>query len=175
MFREHEHEVTPLLRDLARCAGVQLSYRSPLDEGCYFDGTFVHCGGTMSEHDVLHEIAHALVAQPEQRDLPEFGLGSLGSGDIPRVVNFDDAWIQEFAAGLLSALLGRRYGIRNVKLGGVPLADWNQFVRHFTLTLTRWSLSTLRDGSTPRRWAWPALGLAIATMKRVTRELENLP
>lgn len=97
-------------------------------DGTYFDGKQIFCGG-MSEHDILHEVAHWVVARPEQRDLPEFGLGSLGSDQAPLVVDPDEADTQEKAACLLSAMWAVHYGILDPTIGRVYFENWTEYVK----------------------------------------------
>ena len=150
----------PSFRLLASIAGVKLSKEWRTTS--YYDGHTVYCGG-MSDHDVLHEISHALVARPEQLDLPEFGLGSFCDDDVPRVVDFDEAWIQEHAAGLVSTILGKRFRIEDVTFGGVPFSSWEHWIEY---------RSNCLDCADMRRWRWAATALAAATMNRLEPLLE---
>jgi hypothetical protein len=75
------------------------------------------------DHMLLHDIAHYVVAKEEQKDLPEFGLGSPVYGEplgsdfqrtidcVPSVVELGESDIQEYMAQLLSIMWGKEYGI----------------------------------------------------------------
>lgn len=60
----------------------------------------------LSDHDLLHEIAHWIAAAPEQRDLPEYGLGPIAFqtyhiDNIPSVVDSEESSVQEHLCWLL--------------------------------------------------------------------------
>lgn len=75
--------VTQSIIELARHVGVELSQRHAL-------GSYVYDGQSIAlrrddtfeylDHEVLHEVCHWMVAMPEARSLPDFGL-SVGVAD----------------------------------------------------------------------------------------------
>ena len=123
----------PKVLALSRHFGVPIKER-----GCVFhhvfDGKSIATHGSKGEftdHDLLHEIAHFVVAAPEQRDLPEYGLGYAAiAGELPTVcVVYDydgphtpytytrdnEGTIQEMMVQLLCIKWGMAYDI-NPKL-----------------------------------------------------------
>lgn len=74
----------------------------------------------MSDHDILHEIGHWVAAAPEQRDLPEYGLGALVfstfhfADKCPEVVDEDEGRTQEFLTWLLCIYWGKKYNLSPV-------------------------------------------------------------
>jgi hypothetical protein len=132
----------PAILEIAAKVGVPITDR-PCDDGHVFDGQSIathyfpmHWVKTgkkykwgypeehlvrsgeparyLLDHDLLHEIMHFAVALPEQRDLPEFGLGYTGShcqAFVPEVVDHDEALVQEKAAQFLCCYIGSIYGI----------------------------------------------------------------
>jgi hypothetical protein len=97
----------------------------------------------LSDHEILHEIAHFVVAAPCQRDLPEYGLGYVGGlGELPcedvvddlgfsHTMAFDTAegQIQEHMAQFLCWRWGVAYGL-SVYMSEYPnFADsWDQYI-----------------------------------------------
>lgn len=123
----------PKVQEIANHFGIVLSKRlfSPsmeyddLVRYPAYDGKSIAIIGA-NDHDLLHEIGHWVAAEPEQRDLPEFGLGTPFYGtpvgcvknkeDItfPAVIDFDESEIQEMMTQLLCVLWGQAYGIPSV-------------------------------------------------------------
>lgn len=123
----------PKVQEIADHFGVVLSKRwfppssdyDSLTQYPAYDGKSIGIIGA-NEHDLLHEIGHWVAAEPEQRDLPEFGLGTPFYGtplgcvknkeDItfPVVVDFDESETQEYMTQLLCILWGQSYGIPSV-------------------------------------------------------------
>lgn len=66
-----------------------------------------------SDHELLHEICHYIVAKPEQRDLPEYGLGQVipNARYVEDVVDYEEAFYQENLAQLLCIQFGKAHGI----------------------------------------------------------------
>ena len=79
-------------------------------------------------HSLMHEIAHYVIASKEQRELPEYGLGTVAYGlplgeteknwmgpdyshSIPAVVDERESDIQEKMAQLLCIHWGKQYGV----------------------------------------------------------------
>lgn len=158
--------ISPILLQLADRVGVRIQDR-PINKSYYFDGKSIatHYFKTtwsddiddyiidptkridLLDHDILHEICHFIVASPEQRDLPEFGLGNVGLGcydriPAPQVMDLNDSQaencnIQEFTTQMLCVLLGRRLGI------SVDLAEskgyassWDEYEKKKLLEMT---------------------------------------
>lgn len=74
-----------LFVNMARKAGMPLS-RQPIEgpgsRALHWDGTdCAYKGDTLS--NALHELAHWMVADPERREVPNFGLGSSPSDNAP--------------------------------------------------------------------------------------------
>ena len=79
----------------------------------------------------MHEIAHYVVARPEQRDLPEYGLGyvaAAGENCCVGVVDHNESAIQEHMAQLLCVLWGERYGISPALPDLLPCMSWQQYL-----------------------------------------------
>lgn len=128
---------------LAKILGVKIEDRS-VDNSYIFDGKsiathFYHCHWVgkgkrdaygfeeedlvripgmspvyLTDHDMLHEVLHFMVAAPEQRDLPEYGLGYVGSmcqEFVVDVVDIDEANKQEGIVQLLCCYLGSKFGL----------------------------------------------------------------
>lgn len=81
---EHVH---PEIRKLASHVGMTLSmrhtWRKPVWDGktlgLFFYNRHVRQFMPLTDHDILHEICHFMIAKDYQRDLPEYGLGSIGA------------------------------------------------------------------------------------------------
>ncbi len=124
----------PTIQKIADHFGVVLSERScsaffPLNfpdhdaldrdvqQEYVFDGTTTATKGLhgpMTDHDILHEIMHYAVAAPEQRDLPEYGLGTAffnGSSYVVDVVDSDEAQVQEVMVQYLCIRWGSTLGV----------------------------------------------------------------
>lgn len=136
--------LNPHLLTLAQKVGVRVSERS-CEDTYVFDGDSIAThyfkykwqGPVATEeylrssevvhfttHDILHEIMHFVAAAPEQRDLPEFGLGYvyLNGGNLieaPCVVDPEEAERQEILTQLLCIQMGGKYGL-SPKLSGEP-------------------------------------------------------
>lgn len=87
-----------------------------LDKWGYPDETYERAGNIvyLSDHDLLHEIMHYAAAAPEQRDLPEFGLGYVGSycqTNVSQVVDKDESYLQEKTTQFLCCFFGSIIGI----------------------------------------------------------------
>lgn len=117
------HPMNPRVPLIAESVGVRLNNRLATRHHL-FDGTGIslwwYSKGLrrvmpMSDHDIIHEIGHYAAAAPEQRDLPEYGLGSAdgshGQRYSPYVVDLKEAEIQECTAQLLSIYWGRKYDL----------------------------------------------------------------
>lgn len=71
----------------------------------------------LSDHDLLHEIAHFVVATPEQKNVPEYGLGAVAfytyhmRDEIHRVVDAEEGSIQERLCWFLCCYWGMKYNI----------------------------------------------------------------
>ena len=137
----------PKLIALAERAGTKIEERDTTD-GHVFDGATI---GTyyyklvydhktdsvtptgqsirLTDHALLHEIAHFMVAAPEQRDLPEFGLGyvAIYSQEVtPAVVDYEESELQELATQLLCMFFGSRIGI-SPELPDMSCESWEDY------------------------------------------------
>lgn len=92
----------------------------------------------LSDHDLLHEIAHWVVAAPEQRDLPEYGLGAvayntyhIGEVKLPDVVGSDEGSIQERLCWFVCCYWGMKHHISSV-LSAEPgyAPTWEVYLNH---------------------------------------------
>jgi hypothetical protein len=136
--------MNPKVQQLANHFGVKLAYRSATGSHVFDGKSIAMSGGStgtyrrdFSDHDLLHDIAHYAVASPEQRDLPEYGLGIAriaGEIYVPNVVDISgiaEATIQEFMVQLLCVLWGRAYGI-SPELSATPndplLLSWDTYL-----------------------------------------------
>ncbi len=151
----------PAIQILADKYGVKLSNRVcggyDLQEPCFngkdiatreirlFDamGEKTYCFGRegayrqafpLSDHDILHEIAHYAVASKEQRMLPEYGLGSILPGIFDdsillATINEEEADIQEALAQLLCCYWGEKYNINPSLSGSKGYAStWDEYL-----------------------------------------------
>lgn len=65
----------------------------------------------LSDHDLLHEVMHFAACNPEQKDLPEFGLGDASFFNqtiCPEVVDFKEGANQEYVVQLLCCYFGSK-------------------------------------------------------------------
>jgi hypothetical protein len=128
------HHLHPKVVELANQFGVKLANRSCFDSNA-FDGETIALAFTkgrwelnedpakdvhiqisshyFSDHEVLHEIAHFVVAEPEQKDLPEYGLFNIlpSTKPNPMVVDEEESNIQECMAQYLCIKWGTEYNI----------------------------------------------------------------
>lgn len=117
--------------------------------------------GTLTDHDLMHEIAHFVCASPEQRDLPEYGLGYVvihGQSYVPNVVDMDshmqESNIQEMMTQFLCMKWGMAYGIPTAmaeeSYSGFNYAkDWDHY---FELKMQEKLAESKRI-----EWGWEAL------------------
>lgn len=128
-----DEKMHPKVQEIADHFGVILSHRpfpptqnyDDLVRFPMYDGKSIATMGA-NDHDVLHEIGHWVAAEPEQKDLPEFGLGTPFYGTpvgcvahredttFPAVVDVEDAEVQEMMSWFLCVLWGQAYGIPSV-------------------------------------------------------------
>ena len=104
------------------CKGGR-AFVDPFDGQAYPEGEHIR----YTDHDLLHEIAHFVVAEPCQKDLPEYGL-FVGIGnegirsyanaefqkllpDYQGLVDSKEQDIQEYMVHFLCAYWGQKYGI----------------------------------------------------------------
>lgn len=132
------------VQQIADHFGVKLAYRSARNSHVFDGKSIATCGGSgvherqFSDHNLLHEIAHYAVAAPEQRDLPEYGLGYAaiaGETYVPNVVdmsrNVVESTIQEFMVQLLCVLWGRAYDISSTlsdEPGEILCSNWDNYL-----------------------------------------------
>lgn len=98
---------------------------------------------SMTDHEIMHDIGHYVAASAEQKDLPEFGLGTTiygkslndendsdwGKMAVPAVVEEQEGRIQEYMATLLSIKWGRQYGINPDLTSSkmLPNMTWDEY------------------------------------------------
>lgn len=131
-------------RDVLRIAthfGVRIANRSATNNHIFDGKTIATYGGwpqrqTFSDHDLLHEIGHFVAASPEQRDLPEYGLGSVvDAGELycTNVVDWEEGDTQEYMTQFLSVFWGMTYNISPHLSEGTPegYADtWEHYLHN---------------------------------------------
>lgn len=118
--------MNPNLLLLSRMVGVPLSERETSDSHI-FDGQSIatrYNGNTLDDAAILHEICHFMAAKPEQRDLPEFGLGYIaqfGQLYVVQVIEDDlssfkytESNLQEAVTQMLCVYLGKRFNISSI-------------------------------------------------------------
>lgn len=92
------------------------------------------------DHDILHEMAHWFAASEVQRELPEFGLGTVAYGEglgddfgeiktnpIPGVVEHAECETQEYMAWFLCVKWGKELGI-SPALENFKVKDWDEYL-----------------------------------------------
>lgn len=154
----------PAVKKLAEEHGVQIEERCASDSWT-FDGKsiatyFKYSTGEIvryTDHDLLHEIAHYVLAAPEQRDLPEYGLvwgiasgtsyGPLGGfwrdkhGNLKDtvlqiregVVDWEEQEIQEKCVHFLCIIWGQKYGISSSICEDLDYSsNWNVYLSRKT-------------------------------------------
>lgn len=120
---DHIH---PEIRALCAHVGMRLAnrhtWRKPIWDGetlgTFFYNRFVKQFMPLADHDLLHEVCHFMIAAPEQRDLPEYGLGyvaAFGGSQAynPNVVDDfgHESEMQEMSCWVLACMLGPSMGI----------------------------------------------------------------
>jgi len=107
---EEDAVVRGILRDL----GLSFTEDTPRGGDLYlWTGTQFHIG-EMTAANIIHEIAHWLVATEEERSLPEFGLGEApepGCRTVPREMPKEDAQLKEHLASTLGIQLELALGM----------------------------------------------------------------
>ena len=98
---------------LAKALGIKLSSRRPRDSYMW-DGRSIATGG-QSVTDVLHDIAHWLIASPERRKVVDFGLGpgpesGLREEAYEARIRSNDSAEEEICASLLGISLEAAFG-----------------------------------------------------------------
>lgn len=152
-----ERKYHPYIYQLSAQIGVPVADRA-IDNTYFFDGRTIGTfwsryswdekkgdytnTGRVSyflDHDILHELVHWMVATPEQRDLPEFGLGTphLPGSQMSFAENVLDSWMREKGSGpirfpqgdeqeivtqLVCCFLGSKHGISSQLSGETE--DW---------------------------------------------------
>lgn len=124
---------------LAKHYGVEFSERSCSGDSIYDGKTIaMHSHkGPLSDHDLLHEVCHYIVASDKQRSLREYGLGYTASwrtqyapsdSDLNPWTN-NESEIQEKMAQFLSVKFGQAYEIP-VALSEEPdyATSWEQYL-----------------------------------------------
>jgi len=135
------HPMSDSVRDLAARHGVslrnQLTWRKQIYDGKGIALWWYNRNRKqvlpLSDHDIAHDIAHHVVAAPEQRDLPEYGLGNpfavFGETFTVRVVDDEECEIQEYLAQRLTCLWGQRYGFQFLLSSepGWEIRSWEEY------------------------------------------------
>ncbi len=84
----------------------------------------------MTEHEVLHEIAHWVVASDDQRRLPEYGLGYIAlkyqANSVP-VLPEGVGGTQEMITWVFCLLIGREFGL-SPALPDLPVISWDEYL-----------------------------------------------
>lgn len=164
----------PKLKELASHFGVELSERSCEDSESYNGKTIAinSKNGYIGDHRVMHEIAHYVVAKRQQKNKPEYDLGSVSSGwlgvhskhDRKVKGGFKESQTQEYMCHFLCILWGKAYGI-STDLPDEPnweIKNWDDYLNF----KTRESASVFGDEHNQ----WAAL-----IRLRVRGMLRNLP
>lgn len=136
------HRIIP---HLAKAAGVRLSSRHCVG-GHVFDGESIALNsaiGLLDDHSIMHEIGHYVAAAPEQRDLPNYGLGMYWRGKLQHTTSdnvVDLNWLkdssesdtQEFMAQMLCVYWGTRYNVSTFfkEDPGFHCKDWETYLRY---------------------------------------------
>jgi hypothetical protein len=119
-------KLNPKIQQLADHYGVELSWRSEGDNYSY-DGKTVALldwqGKPRTEANVIHDIAHWVMASPTRRSYPEFGLGpSPDTGTLRVATRVSDSYStdEECRSSILGVYWQWRYGI----------GDWKDTLEH---------------------------------------------
>lgn len=162
--------MNPVIQDLANYYGVKLSDRVAVNTDRGIPRNFTHADAIYNgkdiatkvrcfckvkeylDHDLLHEIAHYVVADEAQRDLPEYGLGTVIYGHrlgeqimlyegaaIPSVVNQGESEVQERMAQLLSIVWGERFGLSARLLDTEYVSYWSEYLSIKTYEASSWN------------------------------------
>lgn len=109
--RKLSEVVKPKIVEVARRAGVKLSVRNMNGKYTWNGKTIALLNRydvTRSDSDILHDVAHYLIASKRRRKCPEFGLGSSPDIGPPRadlLINHNSAQYEEEEASLLGILM----------------------------------------------------------------------
>lgn len=130
-----------VLASFARHLGMRLVYRpryGHLEEMPTWNGADLDVAGFDDPSDLAHEIAHLLLAAPERRRLPNFGLGpDYPAGPGTRSVSDARVREEEVSASVLGICLIREAGgdwqaaaVRHGWMGedGMSADPWNALV-----------------------------------------------
>jgi hypothetical protein len=133
-------DLHPKLKELASHFGVELSERS-CEGGESYDGKTIALNGKngyLGDHRIMHEIAHYVVAKRNQKNKPEYNLGTVSNSWVgTRGKHFrkvkggkEESQTQEYMCHFLCILWGRAYGI-SVDLPDDPhweVKDWDGYL-----------------------------------------------
>lgn len=120
---EHVHsEVRELASHVGMTLAMRHTWRRPIWDGetlgLFFYNRHVKQFMPLTDHDILHEICHYMLAEECQRDLPEYGLGYVSAFHGSQTYNpnvVDDfgyeSEAQEMATWILACMLGPSMGI----------------------------------------------------------------
>lgn len=113
--RHQEDELRALVRRVVPGARIYFPRRRPYRVGLSWNGRHLRPTGLTLESQ-LHEIAHLLLASPERRRQPEFGLGPdpYRRNDVARTIPQDAADLEETHTCWLQLLLAHLLGLDEV-------------------------------------------------------------
>lgn len=97
--------------EIARRLGVKLVDQSPSQHGCNWSGKVL--AGHQNSQNIIHDLAHWMVAPPSRRRVCEFGLGSspdVFSKDAVDLVSTKFGQREEEHASLLGIIIERDLG-----------------------------------------------------------------
>jgi hypothetical protein len=127
----------PKIMELATQYGVVFSDRDATGDYLYDGKTIAirNQRGMFLDHDLLHEVVHFIIAAPEQKDLPEYGLGTSASNqcslETPNVVDNDmlgeEASIQESMVQFMCIKWGMQYSISPKLQEGYDAPSWHHY------------------------------------------------
>lgn len=132
---EAEERVRVLVRRVVPTATVYFPRKRSYPLGHSWNGRHLRPTGETLESQ-LHEIAHLLIAPPERRHLPEFGLGPdpYKRNQVARVCSREEADREEVAACTLQLVLAHLLGLDHAAVR----------IEFQTAPLTRAALGDLR-------------------------------
>lgn len=155
--RRQEDELRALVRRVVPGARIYFPRRRAYRWGLSWNGRHLRPTGLTLESQ-LHEIAHLLLASPERRRMPEFGLGPdpYRRNDVPCVIPREDADLEETHTCWLQLLLAHLLGLDEVAVQ----------VEFQLAPLTRRMVTTLERShpdALPPRW-WQRARTLMATL-----------
>lgn len=111
-------DIKACIRDTARKAKVRLSTRD-LDDQYNWNGKTIAtrewCKRLRPDANIIHDIAHYIVASNTRRKLPEFGLGTSPDNSVReanQILSHKGAQHEEEEVSLLGILIEKQLGLR---------------------------------------------------------------